>query len=165
MKYLSVLFQVLFFIPLLLSAQSGSEDVQLEIMASVVPSDDADNINIKINAMGTHGYETFEFSPFQQNSGVIMISGSPYSTLDIQIPRQTFLENQFGEEITLTDYQMITGPDKNADAMDVLSPAGCIELTIPESGHLFIRVGGSLETDNSLRGVYTGTLSIECESD
>jgi len=147
-------------------AQSGQSDSGINIMATVVPSASVESIDIVVNISGQKSSGELDLSPFGEQGGLIVLSGTPYSEFTFNVPLETVLRNQYGDEAILTEYRFIAGENEDPDSMDMISPAECNEITIPESGVLYIRIGGKLESEeNELRGIYTGTLSLECDTD
>lgn len=165
MKEISSLFLILIFIPLALPAQSDRVDNRIAIMETAVPASELESISLSILFTEQPEAESFEISPFDDESGVIMITGRPYSDFEFRIPSEANLVNQHDEEAKLRDFQMMRGPDRSSDLMEVVAPSQCVEATIPESGHLYIRVGGTVASDATLRGTFSGSLNIECEAD
>lgn len=149
-------------------AQTAHEDTRMKFMATVLPSVSVESVDVMIAINESESVNEVDLTPFVEQSGLIVISGTPYSEFRFRIPLETDLSNQFSERAILTDYRFIAGEDQNPDTMEMISPSACNEITIPESGTLYIRVGGTLqaeEKESDLRGIYTGTLSIDCETE
>ncbi len=166
MKEAASLFTILtlILIPRILPAQHDRPDHQIAIMATAVHSSELNSIPVSVIFTKQPETESIEISSFSDEGGVIMITGRPYSEFEFRIPSEAMVVNQHGEEAQLRDVQMLKGPDRSPDLMEVVSPSLCVESTIPASGHLFIQVGGTVASDLALRGRYSGSLNLECEA-
>jgi hypothetical protein len=162
MKYLTFIALFFLIIPELLQAQESEQQPRLDVMTSVASSQLLGNIELMIFIPNDFSENSYRFSSGEDNSGLIMISGRPYSEFELGIPDETAFENQFGMSAVLDDYQLMWGAEPDSDLMEVISPSECSEMTVPESGELYIRIGGTVETEDRLRGVYTGTISLSC---
>lgn len=165
MKTLAIFFLVFLISPNLVWAQENQQEPRLEVMTSVASSLVLDNIELMILVPDDFTENSFKFSSNEENSGIIMITGTPYSEFEMRIPAETSFENQYGMTAVMEDYQLMSGTEPESEVMEVISPSECSEMTMPESGELYISIGGNLESENPLRGVYTGVLSLECSSD
>lgn len=165
MKKTAGILLVLILIPCLLPAQNDRPDNRIAIMETAVSAADLESISVSILITEQPEADLLEISPFDDESGVIMITGRPYSEFEFKIPSEMALVNQHGEEAKLLDLQMMRGPERSSDLMEVVTPSLCAEAVIPESGHLYIRVGGTVASDKTLRGTFSGSLNIDCGAD
>jgi len=142
--------------------QSGSSRTDLNIMAAAVSSDSADAIPLMISVSPGVNYGKLRFDLSDETRGETFILGTPYDSLGIQVPAGVRITNQYGENATLDKLQIVYGKEDKSSAMDVLSPAGCKIIQIPATGRIYIRIGGEVISEDILRGVYTGTLGLDC---
>lgn len=162
MKTLTIFLLVFLIFPNLIFAQDTQQEPRLEVMTSVAASVLLDNIEIMILLPDDFSENSIKFSSGEENSGMLMITGTPYSDFEIRILSETSFENQYGMTAIMEDYQLMSGTEPDSEIMEVISPSECSLMTMPESGQLYISIGGNLESESSLRGVYTGTLSLDC---
>jgi len=165
MKALAIFFFVFLISQNLLFAQDTQQEPRLEVMTSVASSLVLDNIELMIIVPNDFTEDIYQFSSGVENSGTLMITGTPYSDFELSIPSETSFENQYGMAAVMEDFQLVSGTEPDSEVMEVISPSECSELTIPESGQLYISIGGSLESEDQLRGVYTGAISLACSDD
>lgn len=162
MKYLTFSVLIFLIIPESLWAQENEQEPRLDVMTSVASSLLLDKIELMIFIPNDFTENSYQFSSGDENSGLIMISGRPYSEFELGIPDQTVFENQFGMPAVMDDYQLMWGAESEPELMEVVSPSECSVLTMPEAGEMYIRIGGIVEAEDMLRGVYTGTISLSC---
>jgi len=156
----SVISSLLFLV--IISPAINAQNGGMDIMATVVNPDSVHSIDVKISVPSGFDGEFLEISLFDGKSGVVVISGRPYSKFDLAIPSESELRNQFGESAHLQNLRLMKGENRDVESMDVLTPATCSELMIPESGRVYLRVGGTVESEDSLRGFYLGKLNFDC---
>jgi len=165
MKTLAIFFLVILISPNLFLAQDTQQEPRLEVMTSVASSLVLDNIELMILLPDDFTENSYQFSSGEENSGMLMITGTPYSEFELSIPSESSFENQYGMIAVMEDYQLMSGTEPDPELMEVISPSECSQITMPESGELYIRVGGTVEAEEMLRGVYTGSLSLSCTDD
>lgn len=144
------------------SAQPEPETTQLDVMVTVVEASSLEKIGLKVSVKDDFGASEFTISPFVPESGQFMISGTPYRTINLRIPAVIDLENQFGEEATLHETRLMAGPGEELDSMEAVSASECMELSLSEAGRLYLRLGGTIESEQNPRGTFTGILSLDC---
>ncbi|CAN5279402.1 hypothetical protein BH23BAC3_BH23BAC3_06050 [soil metagenome] len=164
MKTLAIFFLVFLISPNLLFAQDTQHEPRLEVMTSVASSLVLDKIELMI-LLPDDTENSYQFSSGEENSGMLMITGTPFSDFEMRITSETSFENQHGMTAVMEDYQLMSGSEPDSEVMEVISPSECSQMTMPESGELYIRIGGTVEAEEMLRGVYTGTLSLSCTDD
>lgn len=164
MKHLSLFFFAMLLFQGSAEAQVNSETSGIEVMALTISAARMDEISLKINRQNSASASPVDFSVYDRvESGLIMISARPYSNITLRIPPEAGLVNQFGETSALTNLRIIHGNSGVPDTMNLLSPGGCSELMIPETGIIYLRIGGTLKSSEPLRGVYTGFLDLKCK--
>jgi len=142
--------------------QSGNSGIDLNIMATAVSAESADVIPLMISVSPGMHSENLRVDVSEETGGDIFIMGTPYDSLGIQVPASVSITNQYGENATLDNLQIVYGKEDKALAMDVLSPAGCTMIQVPATGRIYIRIGAEAISEEILRGVYRGTLGLDC---
>lgn len=165
MKYLLVLLLLIFTVSTDLMGQSEVQTTQIDVMATMVNENSANAVPLKIPVAENTPGKTVEISPTETNSGVVILSGTPYSTVNVRIPKKTIIKNEFGDDAELGKFKLLAGEFDNPSQMDIVTPSVCGEMSIPESGLLYIRVGGTISSDRELRGTYTGEIGFDCDSE
>lgn len=167
MKHLIPFFFAILILQNSAAAQVNSEVNGIDVMSVTVSVERIDEISLKINRQqgkSPSSVSSVDYSVYDQTeSGLIMISARPYSNITIRIPPEAGLVNQYGESSSLTNLRILYGSSDSPDTMNLLSPGGCSELMIPETGTIYLRVGGALKSKEPLRGIYTGSLDLECK--
>lgn len=163
MKTVVVTFFLLFFLQKTGPAQPVQHTVPLEVMKVAMTRSSMDSVPLKLSVPDDTRSPELTFSVLEEESGEIFITGTPYDSIQVQVPAGTPIHNQYGEQAELQDFQLMYGTVHNVSAMDVVSPAGCVTLQLPESGRINIRLGGRLVSDDNLRGIYTGSIHLDCK--
>lgn len=145
-----------------ISAQPEPKNTQIDVMVTVVVASGLEKIGLKVSAKDDFETTELTISPFVPESGQFMISGTPYRTINLRIPAEIELENQFGDEATLQDTRLMAGPGEELDSMESVSSSECVELSLSEAGRLYLRLGGTIESEQNPRGTFTGMLSLDC---
>lgn len=165
MKHILNITLILLLFQGVLHAQSGLNGDGIEIMNTVIQPDDFNEIDLKIDLREHKPDQPADYSPNDDEAGLMIISDAPFKEIEIRIPPGVALTNQYGDETRFTDIRMTSGVEEQAEAMQTVSPGSCIELIMPRNGRIFIRIGGSVESEAALRGIYTGRLSILCDGE
>lgn len=161
MKYLLLLPYLYFIIFGSINAQHSHDKADLDIMATVINSESVDSIAVKLSVMRNSDNE-LEIHSEQSQSGKMVLTGTPYSKISIRVPSETILRDPTGKAISLSDIQLLAGTSNDLSSMEVLTPADCNELSVPESGQFFIRMGAKVSGDSPINGTYFGSLNFEC---
>lgn len=161
MKNLLFIISLYFFLAGNINAQNNHNSANLDIMATVVNSEMIDSIGVKLSVKSNPDNE-LEIHSDQSQGGKMVLSGTPFSNIHLKVPPKTILNHPNGKEAALSDIQLLVGTSNDPSSMEVLSPADCNELSIPESGQLFIRIGAKVSGDTPLDGTYLGSLNFEC---
>lgn len=159
----------LFFITLLTYqigfAQSSGKTGSMAVMATVVNSESMDSVPLKISISKDQNESELTLVLSDEGSAEMILTGTPYESVNVQIPSELVVANQFGRSACVKDFQLIYGNSEKHAAMDVVSPGSCNELMIPKAGRLFIRIGATVTSDSELKGVYTGSADFECNTE
>lgn len=140
-----------------------AQSVPLDIMATAVSQPSMDSVPLKVSVPRGMRSSELIFPVSEEESGVLFITGTPYDSLHIQVPDAITVLNQYDEGGELKNFQLKYGSSKNMSAMEAVSPAGCVSLQVPETGRIHIRLGGRLVSDEKLRGIYTGSIRLNCK--
>lgn len=162
MKVSVVTFFVVLFLQQLCPAQPVQQTVPLDIMTTAVSRSSMDSVPLKVSVPDDIHLSELTFPISNEESGKIFITGTPYDSIQVQVPTDISVSNQHGEKAVLQEFQLMYGSYEDLSAMEVISPAGCVTLQIPETGRIDMMLGGTLFSEYNLKGIYTGTFSFEC---
>ena len=161
-------FGLLFLIGMSLSqmgmAQSTQDPISLDIMTVALSQASIDSVPVKVSLPKTVRSSELMFPVSEERSGTIFILGTPYDSLRVQIPADISVANQFGEQADLQKFQLMYGSSDDESLMEVVPPAGCLTVQIPKTGRIHFRLGGTLISGEELRGTYTGSVRLDCNS-
>lgn len=144
-------------------AQNNPARSQLEIMRAVVNSESVDSVEVKLSVK-ENGGEMFDISPNVPHSATMIITGTPYSKIHLKVPSATVLRHPSGREAELRNIRLLAGNSKVPTSMDVLSPGECNELSVSETGQIYIRIGARITGGEPLKGIYIGRLHFDCDN-
>lgn len=160
---------LLFFISLLTGqigfTQSNANSQSITVMATVISSASMDSVPLKISISGAQNESELTLTLSDKESAEMILTGTPYGSVNVQIPSEQVVTNQFGQTARVKDFQLSYGNSEDQAAMDVVAPGSCSELMIPETGHLFFRIGATVTSESELKGVYTGSANFECTTE
>lgn len=145
--------------------QTGGKTGSMEIMATVVSSNSMDSVSVKISISSDHKESDLRLSPSDEEGATMIITGTPYESIKLEIPSEKNVANQYGVSATAKDFQLIYGNSENQTPMDVFSPGSCNELMIPETGQIYVKIGATVTSESELKGVYTGSVDFECSTE
>lgn len=146
-------------------SQGSDKTGSMAIMASVVSSKSMNSVPLKISVSGAETISELTLTLSEKESAQMIFTGTPYGTVNIQIPSEQVVANQFGQTARVKDFQLIYGNSEDQTAMDVVSPGSCNKLMIPETGRIYIRIAATVRSESELEGVYTGSADFECSSE
>lgn len=150
------------FLQQLCLAQTPHQTISLDIMTAAVSQSSMDSVPVKISVPHHIHLSEITFQISGESHGELFITGTPYDSIQVQLPSDSPINNQYGEQAELKDFQLRYGAGKDKSAMEVVSPAGCVALQIPESGRIDIALGSTLMSADNLRGIYTGSVRLDC---
>lgn len=146
-------------------SQGSDKTGSMAVMASVVSNESMDSVPLKISISGDHNEPELTLSLSDKESAGLIFTGTPYASVNLHIPSEQVVANQFGQSARVKDFQLIYGNSEDQTAMDVVSPGSCNELMIPETGRMYIRIGATVISESDLKGVYTGSVDFECSTE
>lgn len=147
------------------AAQTGSNLVSLDIMATAVHAESIHSVPLKVSIPGEVNSSEVTFQLSDDVSGKIFITGTPYDSLGVNLPPGVLLSNQYGETAELHQLRLLYGATDDQSKMDVSPPSGCAMIQVPTTGRIYLRMGGELTSKRRLRGTFTGRMNLSCDKE
>lgn len=162
MKESAFIFLIGLFLQQLCAAQPVEHNVSLDIMTTAVNQSSLDSVPLKISVPKSMRLSELTFPVSEEESGDVFITGTPYDSVQVQVPNDIQVRNQYSEHAKLQNFQLVYGASEDISTMEVVSPSGCIAFQIPETGRIHISLGGVMVSDDNLRGNYSGSVRLGC---
>ncbi|MFO7846402.1 MAG: hypothetical protein R6V27_07565 [Balneolaceae bacterium] len=149
----------------IVTAQDTENEVAMKVMATVITGTTIDSIPLQMDTKGELDTKELQVELSDEGSAVVLISGRPYSEIELRRPAEFKFKNQFGDSASVNDIQMLVGETDNPEEMDIAGPSLCDAYTVPESGQLIVRIGATIRSEERIRGIYTGEVDLKCRDD
>ena len=154
---------VLVILPAQIVAQGATQSVmtvQVEITSGI--NIDVEEMLINLDTDLLYGNPVID--PVSEEASVVRIAGSPGRQLLITLPHSIELHDN-GNRILLSDMQYAISDSPGTESTELISPESCVEVEIPPSGDLYLRIGEAIFIEQYIvSGSFSGAipLSVTC---
>ena len=146
-------------IPGLLQAQN-SDQVVMQVRAIVTGQAVKSHVQgLEFRIELTDSNTRLDLPPDSPSAADIRIESTPGNLYSISIPDTVFLYSD-RDSLVLSQLQLLKTDGTGSDTARELTPEDCSQLSIPESGTLVLRIGGSVKADGQEPGLYRGMIPI-----
>lgn len=133
--------------------------VQVEVTDGIVIS--FNHFNLVVESRNNIESDSLVIDPASLHAGVLTVSGTPGKLVILEFPDSVKLVNQDNHIVDLTNFSILYGLSANPADMHQISMSDCRELTIPESGRLVLRVGGTIKGTMFPNSSYQGEVTLD----